>query len=158
MGRSEGGRTGKRGESWRPGGKGGCPPLVRYQSTVETKTHARIASQGLATWGAVEGPAPSYLGPAQRLSIPPLHWAGQTAGVTPRGGARGLWACALEASAPPTPRALAHATCSRVEASRLPSGAIFPRAGRPTSLSSPCRKERGQEKNRRLGVWATSLG
>lgn len=123
---------------------------MRYQSTVDTKTHARIASRGLASWGGVEGGLLLPPSAPPNASSPPFHWAGQTAGVTPGGGARGLWACALEASGLPRPleRMRTHVACV-VWKLRTSGLTPFSRAcWHPASLSSlafPEGKRTGKE-------------
>lgn len=123
----EGGRGGWAGE----GQAGGAPPPVRYQSTAESRTHARITAQGLASREASRGRLLPTSAQAQRLPIsPPQSGANRrgqlpyrsvaTAGADAQESACALWglargggagACrarAQEASAPP-PRAHAPA-------------------------------------------------
>lgn len=64
----------------RPGDlAGGSPPPVRYQSTAESRTHARITAQGLASRS---GLLPTSA-PAQRLPISPPPRGANRRGSTP---------------------------------------------------------------------------
>lgn len=51
----------------------GAPPPVRYQSTAESRTHARITAQGLPSREASRGGLLPTSAQAQRLPISPPH-------------------------------------------------------------------------------------
>lgn len=73
LGRGEAEETGLgRGtRQWGEDRAGGAPPPVRYQSTAESRAHARITAQGLASREASRGGILPTSAPAQRLPISP---------------------------------------------------------------------------------------
>lgn len=67
----------------RAGVGGGAPPPVRYQSTAESRTHARITTQGLGSQEASRGGLLPISGQAQRLPISPPQSGANRRGQLP---------------------------------------------------------------------------